>query len=107
MAWKARKGLEGFQMAKRKSIELNEVNEVNPWHDQLLMASNGFVRARARARMASMARKPSKPWPILLILTGQLDIHLMKVGMKFQLNISENGHFMTDFRLKMAIFGVY
>jgi hypothetical protein len=74
------------------------------------MASDGlfgFVWARARARMASMARKPSKPWPILLILTGQLDIHLMKVGMKFQLNISRIGHFMTDFRLKMAIFGVY
>jgi hypothetical protein len=31
----------------------------------------------------------------------------MKVGMKFQLNILENGHFMTDFRLKKAIFGVY
>jgi hypothetical protein len=57
--------------------------------------------------MASIARKPSKPWPILLILAGQLDIHLMKVGMKFQLNISKNGHFMTDFPLKMAIFGVY
>jgi hypothetical protein len=73
----------------------------------LWLPLDGFVRARARARMASMARKPSKPWPILLILTGQLDIHLMKVGMKFQLNISRIGHFMTDFRLKMAIFGVY
>jgi hypothetical protein len=88
----------------------NELNEVNPCHGQLPLASFGlfgFVWARARASMASMARKPSKPWPILLILTGQLDIHLMKVGMKFQLNILENGHFMTDFRLKKAIFGVY
>jgi hypothetical protein len=31
----------------------------------------------------------------------------MKVGMKFQLDISRIGHFMTDFRLKKAIFGVY